>query len=67
MARVYTAEAFARIEQNAQRVLAAAAEGDTLRVRLTILRRLAKRDPANTIGLKREIAAHVIAAGKYSL
>ena len=34
---------------------------------MTILRRLAKHDPADTIQMRREIAAHVVKAGKYSL
>jgi butyryl-CoA dehydrogenase len=67
IARTYTAESFTRIITNAERVLAAAAEGDDLRTRAAILRRLAKHEPANTIGLKRTIAAHILTAGKYTI
>jgi alkylation response protein AidB-like acyl-CoA dehydrogenase len=67
MARVYAEKAMEKIEISARRVLAAVAEGDMLRTQLTILRRLAKHDPADTIGLRRQIAQHVLRAGKYAL
>ncbi|HTF66136.1 MAG TPA: acyl-CoA dehydrogenase family protein [Edaphobacter sp.] len=67
MARVYAETAMEKIELAARRILAAAAEGDMLRTQLTILRRLAKHDPADTIGLRRQVAQHVIRAGKYVL
>jgi len=38
-----------------------------LRTQLAILRRLAKHDPADTIALGRQVAQHVIKAGKYAL
>ena len=50
-----------------RKVVAAVAEGDTLRTQMAIVRRLAKHDPSNTIGLGRQIAQHVIAAGRYSI
>lgn len=67
MARVYAEKAMEKIEISARRVLAAVAVGDMLRTQLTILRRLAKHDPADTIGLRRQIAQHVLRAGKYAL
>jgi len=67
MTQIYAAHAFAIVEQAARRVLAAVADGDTLRIQLAILRRLAKHSPANTIELSRAVAAHVLQAGKYSL
>jgi butyryl-CoA dehydrogenase len=67
MARVYAEMAMEKIELAARRILAAVAEGDMLRTQLTILRRLAKHDPADTIGLRRQVAQHVIRAGKYVL
>lgn len=67
MARVYAETAMEKIELAARKILAAAAEGDMLRTQLTILRRLAKHDPADTIGLRRQVAQHVIRAGKYVL
>src|SRR5437868_566354 len=65
MTQVYFAEALARIEAASRRVLAAAAEGDNLRIQTAILRRLAKHDPVNVIGLRQQIAMRTIEAGKY--
>ena len=65
MTKVYLSGAFAKIEVAARRVLAAAAEGDNLRIQTAILRRLVKHDPENVIGLRQQIAARVIEAGKY--
>ncbi|MDP9051113.1 MAG: acyl-CoA dehydrogenase family protein [Acidobacteriota bacterium] len=67
LARLYTAKAMDCIELAARKVIAAAAQGDMLRTQMTILRRLAKHDPADTIQLRREAAAHVVRAGKYAL
>jgi alkylation response protein AidB-like acyl-CoA dehydrogenase len=65
MATVFTADAMDAIEISARTVLSACAEGDDLRANLAVLRRLAKRDAVNTIGLRRKIAARVLEAGKY--
>ncbi|MBS1821150.1 MAG: acyl-CoA dehydrogenase family protein [Acidobacteria bacterium] len=67
MARIYTSVAMDKVELAARRIVAAVAEGDMLRTQLAILRRLAKRDPADTIALRRQVAQHMIGAGKYSL
>ncbi|CAN5434304.1 acyl-CoA dehydrogenase family protein [soil metagenome] len=67
MARIYTASSFEKIELCARKIIAAVAEGDMLRTQLTILRRLSKHDGADTIALRRQVARHVIQAGKYAL
>ncbi len=67
MTRLYAATAAEKVEASARRVIAAVAEGDMLRTQIAILRRLSKREPANTIALGREVAKHVLNAGKYSL
>ena len=67
MTQVYLESAFARLEAAAKKVVATVAEGDMLRTQMAILRRLAKHDPTDTIALRREVAAHVVKAGKYSL
>jgi butyryl-CoA dehydrogenase len=67
LARLYAAKAMDTVELAARKVIAAAAEGDMLRTQMTILRRLAKYDPVDTVLLRREAAAHVVKAGKYSL
>ncbi len=67
MAKIYAAGAFVKIELASRKIIAAVAEGDMARTQLTILRRLAKHDPADTIALGRQVAKHVIAAGRYLL
>lgn len=67
MTRFYAAIAADRVESAVRKVIAAVAEGDMLRTQTAILRRLSKREPTNTIALSREIAKHVLTAGKYSL
>src|SRR6266699_2166661 len=56
MTRVYCSQAMEKIESSARKVVTAVAEGDTLRTQLTILRRLGKHDPYNTIELRQQIA-----------
>ncbi len=67
MARIYAEHAFEIIERSARKVVAAVAEGDNARTQTAILRRLAKHEPADTISLRREVAQHVIKAGRYAL
>jgi alkylation response protein AidB-like acyl-CoA dehydrogenase len=67
MAKIYAASAMELVELSARKVIAAVAEGDMLRTQLTILRRLAKHDPVDTIALRRLVSAHVVRAGRYSL
>jgi butyryl-CoA dehydrogenase len=67
MARIYCETAMDRMEISARRIIAAVAEGDMLRTQLTILRRLTRHDPADTIALRRQIAQHILQAGRYSL
>ena len=67
MAEFYAATAMQTVEASARKVVAAVAEGDMLRTQMAIVRRLAKHDPANTIALGRQIAHHVLAAGRYTI
>ncbi len=67
MTRFYAAKGMERVELAARKVIAAAAEGDMLRTQTAILRRLSKHEPADTIGLGRQIAGHVVDAGRYTL
>ena len=67
MTRYYAAKAFERVEMASRKVIASVAEGDMLRTQMAIQRRLAKHDPTNTVALGRDIARHVLAAGRYSL
>jgi alkylation response protein AidB-like acyl-CoA dehydrogenase len=67
LARLYVAKAMNTVELAARKIIAAAAEGDMLRTQMTILRRLAKHDPTDTIPLRRKVSVHVVKAGRYSL
>jgi hypothetical protein len=65
MVKVYVNDAFDRVGTYAKQALAAIAEGDTLRTQLSALKKLSRFTPVNTIGLRREIADHVIKMGRY--
>ena len=65
MCAVLLRDAMTRIEGFARPVLAACAEGDTLRSNMAVLRRFAKFDPVNSIALRRSIAERLIGAGHY--
>ena len=67
MVKLYAAEAQAIVERAARRVLAAVAEGDMLRTQLSILRRLVKHTPEDTIALSRRVAQRQLEAGGYRL
>ena len=67
MTRVFCSQAMEKIESAARKIVTAVAEGDTLRTQLTILRRLGKHDPYNTIELRQLIAQNLIEKGKYAL
>ncbi len=67
MTRVYLTEAMEKVEAAAKKVIADVAEGDMLRTQLAIVRRLAKHELFNTIGLRQKIAQKTIEAGKYTL
>jgi butyryl-CoA dehydrogenase len=54
-----------RIETHARTVLAAAVEGDMLRTQLAVLRRFLKREPVDSIALRRVVAEAVESTGRY--
>jgi len=62
---VFIHDEFEKIEQWAKEVLAHMAAGDMLRTQLSILKKLTRKTAVDRIGLKRNIAASVIAAEKY--
>jgi alkylation response protein AidB-like acyl-CoA dehydrogenase len=64
-ARVLLQDGAARIEASARTALAASVEGDMLRTQLAVLRRMIKREPADTIGLRRTVAEAVLNANGY--
>ena len=67
MTQVYLSQGMEKVEAAARKILTAVGEGDELRTQLAILRRLAKHEPYNSIGLRRQIAIKVIDRGKYSI
>jgi Acyl-CoA dehydrogenase, C-terminal domain len=67
MTKYYAARSFRVLETAAEPILGAVAEGDMLRTRMTILRRLTKHDPENAVALGRDIATAMTEAGRYTL
>jgi alkylation response protein AidB-like acyl-CoA dehydrogenase len=65
--RCFAQDAMDKIEISARRLLAAVEEGDMLRTFLAALKRFSKRDAANTVALRREVAKAAIEAGGYPL
>ena len=67
LAQLSAARSFRIIQDAAERVLGAVAEGDMLRTQMAIYRRLAKHEPVNTVAMGRAVAEEVIAAERYPL
>jgi alkylation response protein AidB-like acyl-CoA dehydrogenase len=64
-ARAFVSDAALRVETTARQILAARAEGDTLRTHLAALRRVLKVLPANTVHCRRTLADATVARGGY--
>jgi alkylation response protein AidB-like acyl-CoA dehydrogenase len=60
MTRTFINDAMSRMEFSAKQVLAAVAEGDTLRTQLAALRRLLRWMPVNTVKARQRIAEFVL-------
>jgi alkylation response protein AidB-like acyl-CoA dehydrogenase len=65
MTEVFVHESFDQIESLAKEALASMETGDVLRTQLSVLKKLSRRTPSNTIKLKRQIAKKIIEAEKY--
>jgi len=65
MCAVLLRDAMAHIETTARTVVAACSEGDALRANLAVLRRFAKYEPVNAIGLRHGIARRLLEAERY--
>ena len=65
MVKVFVNDSFGRITSFAKRAFSAIADPDALRTQLSVLEKLARYTPVNTVMLRREIADAVIKAGKY--
>ncbi len=66
MVHLYAAKAMDIVELASRRIVAAVADGDTLRVQLAIARRLAKRQPQDVYAHSRQIAQHLVEYGVWS-
>jgi alkylation response protein AidB-like acyl-CoA dehydrogenase len=64
-ASVFVNDAASRVDTLAKQVLAAMAEGDTLRTHLAALRRLLKVTPVDTVSRRRRIADETVRRGSY--
>ena len=67
MTAVFLREAIETIESAARAVLAASSDGDALRTNLAILKRFTKFEPVNAIVLRRQIAARLLEADRYTV
>jgi butyryl-CoA dehydrogenase len=67
LAQLSAARSFRIIQDSAERVLGAVAEGDMLHTQMAIFRRLAKHDPINTVAIGRAVAEEIVAAERYTL
>ncbi|MDD8017491.1 MAG: acyl-CoA dehydrogenase family protein [Bacteroidota bacterium] len=65
--RTFVNDAMARVEIYSRGILSAIAEGDMLRTYLTVLKRLMKYEPLNTVITKRAIADALIEKDRYDL
>lgn len=65
MTRVYVHETFDRIELLAREALAYLQKGDLLQTQLAVLKKLVRRTPVDTLGIKRSISQRVIQAERY--
>ena len=63
--RVFISDAMERVEHEAKRALAAVHEGDMLTTQMAVLKRFGKRGVADTIALRREVAAAVQSQDRY--
>ncbi|TCP55597.1 alkylation response protein AidB-like acyl-CoA dehydrogenase [Tumebacillus sp. BK434] len=60
MTKVYVNDTFGKIELLARETLAAMEEGDMLRTQLSVLKKLTRYTPQNTIAIKRELANTIV-------
>jgi alkylation response protein AidB-like acyl-CoA dehydrogenase len=63
--RAFVSDAALRIDSTGRQILAAIAEGDTLRTHLAGLRRVLKVPPADTVSCRRTLADATVARGGY--
>jgi alkylation response protein AidB-like acyl-CoA dehydrogenase len=62
---VFIHEGFTRLEGLAKTILSATSHGDALQTQLSILKKLVRFQPLNSVPVKRKIAERIISSGKY--
>lgn len=67
MARLYLDEVLANAQRHAELALSHVAEGDDLRLYLSIARRLTRREPRDTIAAERSLVALILETERYPL
>jgi len=67
MLEVWLRDAMDVVAVSGRTVLAACAEGDTLRTQMAALRRFTKYEPVDRIGLQRKVAARILAAERFAV
>jgi alkylation response protein AidB-like acyl-CoA dehydrogenase len=65
--RCFAQDTMDRLEVHARRLLAALQEGDALRASLAALHGMLRHEPADTVALRRDVAALVLERGGYPL
>lgn len=65
MTQVFAYEAMQRIEALAKEILASVESGDMLRMQMSVLKKLTRSNPADTVALKRSIAERVVTSERY--
>ena len=63
----FAQDALDRVEVSARRLLSALADGEPLRTYVSALRQFTKRDLANTVALRRQVAEATVEHGGYPL
>jgi Acyl-CoA dehydrogenase, C-terminal domain len=66
MVKLYASKAMETVELASRRIVAAVAEGDTLRVQLAIVRRLSRHIPEDVYATQRSIATHLVDYGVWT-
>ncbi len=67
LVRTFVHDSMAQVEIYAREILSAISEGDTLRTYLTVLKRLMKYVPLNSVVTKRAVADALIEKERYAL
>lgn len=65
MRQVFVREAMEEIERSGRYVLSASSSGDSLRTNLALLKRFTKFEPVNSVQVRRNLAARLLATERY--